>query len=178
MTAENIDRSCGTVFLVDDDEGVRKALGRLLRAHGFTVRSFDSAVAFLRTFPATRPACAVVDLRMPGMSGLTLQECLNDAGSTLPLIFITGHGDAPVADSALEGGAVAFLQKPLGEGQLLDAVGRALALHDRREARPWREGDASRSGRVHGPEGADGRRSGAERHEPPAAERVAGMAQR
>jgi FixJ family two-component response regulator len=81
---------------------------------------------------------------MPGMSGLTLQECLRDADSTLPVIFITGHGDLPDAAHALKGGAVAFIQKPFGEEQLLGAVGRALALHERRETVRTREDDARR----------------------------------
>jgi FixJ family two-component response regulator len=135
MTAVDIDDCSGTVFLVDDDEGVRKALGRLLSAHGFTVQTFDSAITFLGASPFARPACLVADLRMPGMSGLTLQECLRDADSTLPVIFISGHGEVPDAVSALEGGAIAFIQKPFGEEQLVGAVRRAIALHERREAR-------------------------------------------
>jgi len=135
MTAADIDDCSGTVFLVDDDEGVRKALGRLLSAHGFTVQTFDSAITFLRASPFARPACLVADLRMPGMSGLTLQECLRDADSTVPVIFISGHGEVPKAVSALEGGAVAFIQKPFVEEQLVGAVRRAIALHERREAR-------------------------------------------
>ncbi|WP_168788436.1 response regulator transcription factor [Paraburkholderia aromaticivorans] len=112
------------VFLVDDDERVRCALARLLRASGYLVESFDSPEAFLdRADLASVPACLVLDLQMPGMSGLEVQRNLNQL---LPIIFLTGHGGVGSSVEAMKGGALDFLPKPVCQSLLFAAVDRAL----------------------------------------------------
>ncbi len=115
-----------TVFVVDDDDAVRDALSMLIRSVGLRVKTFPDARAFLESHQPDRPGCLVLDVRMPGMSGLELQERLNGMRSALPLIFITGHGDVPIAVSAMRGGAVNFLQKPFDDQELLDSVHNSL----------------------------------------------------
>ena len=114
-----------TVFIVDDDEAVRAGLGALLTARGFDVRSFESAETFLSAPPAKANACLLLDVRMPGMSGLELQRELKGRGIALPIIMITGHGDVPMAVAALKGGAVDFLEKPFDADVLLAAIDEA-----------------------------------------------------
>ena len=115
-----------TVFLVDDDASVRKALGRLIRAAGYGVESFEDAATFLERHAAPRPqACLVLDIRMPGMSGLELQQTLDDTGRALPIVFITGYEDATGRTVTSCSGEV--LCKPLDERVLLQAIERALA---------------------------------------------------
>jgi two-component system response regulator FixJ len=114
-----------TVFIVDDDEAVRAGLGALLTARGFDVRSFASAGAFLAAQPSSANACLLLDVRMPGMSGLELQRELKGRGIALPVIMITGHGDVPMAVAALKGGAVDFLEKPFDANMLLAAIDEA-----------------------------------------------------
>ena len=121
-----------TVVVVDDDEAVRAALGLLLQTVGLTTRSFASAGEFLANWDLQAPGCLVLDVRMPGMSGLELQEQLNLRGALLPVIFITGHGDVPMAVEAMQQGAFDFLQKPFRDQDLLDRIQRALA-HDREQ---------------------------------------------
>ncbi|HYB11018.1 MAG TPA: response regulator [Alphaproteobacteria bacterium] len=114
-----------TVFVVDDDEGVRKALSFLLRTAGYTVDTFASAVDFLSQYDPARRGCVVLDVRMPRMTGLQMQQQLNSRGWRIPTIFITGHGSIPIAIDALRAGAFEFLEKPLREDHLLESVERA-----------------------------------------------------
>jgi FixJ family two-component response regulator len=117
----------GKVFLVDDDASVRKALTRLLRATGHVVESYPSATAFLSQARIEGPACVVVDLRLPGLSGLELQQELQRRGQDLPLVFISGDADVPSSVRAMKDGALDFLEKPLRKEDLLASVARALA---------------------------------------------------
>ena len=133
----------GLVYVVDDDEAVRDSMRWLLEANGFQVSSFASAEEFLARLPDPEPiACLLLDVRMPGMSGLELHEELVRRGSALPLIFITGHGDVPMAVSRMKKGAHDFLEKPFSDAQLRQLVTECLAraeaahrdLRDDREA--------------------------------------------
>jgi FixJ family two-component response regulator len=121
-----MNKSVPTVFVVDDDAPVRDALKLLLRSVGHRVEAFASAQEFLDAYHDDRPGCLVLDVRMPGMSGLELQERLNERHAILPIIFITGHGDVPMAVEALQAGALDFLQKPFRDQELLDRIARAL----------------------------------------------------
>lgn len=114
------------VFVVDDDAPVRRALSRLIRSVGLEAMTFPSAQAFLAFTPPDRPACLVLDVRLPGPSGLDLQSALSRAGRDVPIVFITGHGTVPTSVRAMKGGAVDFLQKPFNDQELLDCVQRAL----------------------------------------------------
>ena len=115
-----------TVFIVDDDVAVRDALKFLLRSVGHPVEAFASATEFLDAYGDDRPGCLVLDIRMPGMSGLELQEQLVARRSILPIIFITGHGDVPMAVEAMQAGAMDFIQKPFRDQDLLDRINQAL----------------------------------------------------
>jgi FixJ family two-component response regulator len=115
-----------TVFVVDDDAGVRKALARLIRSAGMTARAFPTAEAFLSESHVEPASCLVLDVRLPGLNGLQLQEALNRKGYPLAIIFITGHGDVPMSVRAMKAGAVDFLQKPFEDSDLLDAISRAI----------------------------------------------------
>lgn len=114
------------VYVVDDDPSVRRALSRLIRSVGLEAVTFPSAQAFLAYTPPDRPACLVLDVRLPGPSGLDLQSALSEAGRDVPIVFITGHGTVPTSVRAMKGGAVDFLQKPFNDQELLDSVQRAL----------------------------------------------------
>jgi FixJ family two-component response regulator len=114
------------VFVVDDDASVRAALDSLFRSVNLVVRSFGSAQEFLSEAPTDGPACVVLDVRLPGMSGLDLQRQLAERDPTLPVIIITGHGDIPMTVRAMRAGAVEFLPKPFRDQDLLDAVQQAL----------------------------------------------------
>ena len=116
------------VFLVDDDEHLLRALGRLLRQHGFATAAFASAEAFLREQDASQPGCLVLDVNLPGLDGLALQRRLTERGSSRPIVFLTGHGDIPASVQAIKAGAVDFLTKPVAGETLLAAVREALAL--------------------------------------------------
>jgi FixJ family two-component response regulator len=116
-----------TVFLVDDDAGVLKALARLLRANGYDVRSFTSAEEFLQHHDAAIAGCAVFDVSMPGLDGLALQQVFTAGGNRRPVIFLTGKGDIPQSVRAMKAGAIDFLTKPVGDRVLLDAIARAQA---------------------------------------------------
>lgn len=117
-----------SVFLVDDDASVRKALTRLIRSAGYEVQSFASARDFLDSGPRSEgSACLVLDVRMPGLSGMDLQRELQRAKAILPIIFITGHGDIPTSVKAMKEGAVDFLQKPVKDKDLLKAIEQSLA---------------------------------------------------
>jgi two-component system, LuxR family, response regulator FixJ len=115
-----------TIFVVDDDAAVRDALKLLLRSVGQAVETFGSAQEFLDAYGEDRPGCLVLDIRMPGMSGLELQQKLNEKHSILPIIFITGHGDVPMAVEAMQAGAVDFIQKPFRDQDLIDRINQAL----------------------------------------------------
>ncbi len=115
-----------TVFLIDDDEGVRDGLKFLMESVDLSVEVFDSATGFLEVFDSKRAGCLVLDVRMPGLSGLDLQQRLTARGCRIPIIIITGHGDVPMCVRAFEGGAFAFLEKPVNHQQLLDYVQRAI----------------------------------------------------
>jgi FixJ family two-component response regulator len=112
-----------TIFVVDDDAGVARAIARLLRADGWRVKTFGSAEAFLAADYAT-PGCLVLDVDLPGLDGLALQQRLRDAGQTLPIVFLTGHGDIPMSVRAIKAGAADFLTKPV-QGDALNAAIRA-----------------------------------------------------
>jgi FixJ family two-component response regulator len=117
-----------TVFLIDDDPSVRRALGRLIKSAGYPVQSFASAREFIDASPAADgPACLVLDLRLPGLSGIDLQRELQRLQVVLPIIFITGHGDIPTTVKAMKAGAVDFLAKPVRDVDLLRAIEQALA---------------------------------------------------
>ena len=115
-----------TVFVVDDDAAVRDSLRMLLKSVGLPVEVFESGQEFLDAERDDRPGCLVLDIRMPGMSGLELQVKLNERHSILPIIFITGHGDVPMAVEAMQAGAVDFIQKPFRDQDLLDRINQAL----------------------------------------------------
>jgi FixJ family two-component response regulator len=119
-------RSAATVFVVDDEDTVRKALARLIRSAGMTARTFPTAEAFLAENHAAPASCLVLDVRLPGLNGLQLQEALNRKGYPISIIFITGHGDVPTSVRAMKAGAVDFLQKPFMGRDLLDAIRRAV----------------------------------------------------
>jgi FixJ family two-component response regulator len=114
------------VRVVDDDAGVLKSLDRLLRSAGFAVRTFPSSQDFLQQHDGTAPGCVVLDLSMPGIDGLQLQQALARAGDSCPVIFITGYGDIPSSVRAMKAGAVDFLTKPFDQKQLLAAVRTAI----------------------------------------------------
>jgi FixJ family two-component response regulator len=118
--------AAATVFVIDDDASVRRALERQLRTAGFQVETFDTAQDYVARAPQAAIACIVTDIRMPGMSGLDLQDSLAQAGGALPMVFITGHGDIPTTVRAMKSGAVNFLPKPFAERDILAAVTEAL----------------------------------------------------
>ena len=116
-----------TVVVVDDDEAVRASLQLLMKSVGLSVETHGSAAEFLAAYHQAQPGCLVLDVRMPGISGLELQEQLNLKGAIIPVIFVTGHGDVPMAVEAMQHGAFDFLQKPFRDQDLLDRIQRALA---------------------------------------------------
>jgi FixJ family two-component response regulator len=117
-----------TVYIVDDDEAVRESLDLLLESVDQHCTSFASANDFLEAFDIDMSGCLVLDIRMPGMNGMELQRKLNELHSILPIIFVTGHGDVPMAVEAMQHGAVDFIQKPYREQDLLDKINQALQL--------------------------------------------------
>src|SRR5580700_5088234 len=122
-----------TVLVVDDDPGLRESVGRLLRSLGLEAQLFGSIAEFLNSDPPDGPACLVLDVRLPGKSGLDLQRELAAANREVPIIFITGHGDIPMTVQAMKGGAIEFLTKPFRDQDLLDAIQLGLARdRDRR----------------------------------------------
>jgi FixJ family two-component response regulator len=114
------------IMVVDDDSGVRNALRSLLKSVGLESALYASAQEFLTAFQPAQPGCLVLDIRMPGMSGLELQQQLNLSGAVIPVIFMTGHGDIPMAVEAMQHGAFDFLQKPFRDQDLLDRIQRAI----------------------------------------------------
>jgi two-component system, LuxR family, response regulator FixJ len=117
-----------TVFIVDDDAAVLHSLSVLVEEVGLHPETFASAQAFLDTYDPARPGCLVLDVRMPGISGLDLQGLLKDRQAEIPIVMISGHGDIPMAVQAVRGGAVDFLEKPFRDQEFLDAVQRAVEL--------------------------------------------------
>jgi FixJ family two-component response regulator len=115
-----------TVYVVDDDPSVRSALENLISSHGLRVETFPAAQEFLRACPENAAGCLVLDVQMPGLSGLDLQRELKEAGIHLPVIFITGHGDIPTTVRAMKAGAAEFLTKPFGEQELLNAISQSV----------------------------------------------------
>ena len=125
-----VDEASGaaTIYVVDDDDGMRRALSLLLTTVGYKTAAFASPKEFLEKFQRDTAGCLVLDIRMPGMSGLELQQHLNRMGAMLPVIFITGHGDVPMAVQAMKEGAFEFVQKPFRDQDLLDRINHALEL--------------------------------------------------
>jgi FixJ family two-component response regulator len=117
-----------TVFIIDDDAGVREAIQGLLQSVGLRSESFASPQEFLASWHSNGPSCLVLDVRLPGVSGLDVQHHLAEAGVHVPVIFLTGHGDIPMSVKAMKSGAVEFLTKPFREQDLLDAIQQALDL--------------------------------------------------
>jgi two-component system response regulator FixJ len=129
-----------TVFVVDDEEAVRDSLRWLIESVGIPVRAYTTAAEFLRDYDPAQPGCLVLDVRMPGMSGLDLQEELARRGAELPTIVITAHAEVPMAVRAVKAGAVDFIQKPFSDQLLLDRVRQALEIDRQdRETRQRRE---------------------------------------
>ena len=124
MNSDNTQDS--TVFVVDDDQSIRHAMGLLLKSVGLEHETFESADDFLTRHNGSENGCLVLDIRMPGLGGLELQDKLIEMNSTLPIIFITGHGDIPMAVEAMQKGAVDFIQKPFRDQELLDRISEAL----------------------------------------------------
>lgn len=120
-----------TVFLVDDDAAVRQGLRFMLRAAGYCVEALPSARSFLDTYDPRRGGCLLLDVQMPQISGLELQQRLNVCGWRIPVIFITGHGTVPLAIAAMKAGAFDFIEKPLREDSLLESIERALHWNNR-----------------------------------------------
>ncbi len=123
-----------TVYIVDDDQAIRHAMELLMRSVGLDYEIFHSGDDFLASHSNDWAGCLVLDIRMPGLGGLELQEKLNELGSTLPIIFITGHGDVPMAVEAMQKGAVDFIQKPFRDQELLDQISEALKTDQQRRS--------------------------------------------
>jgi two-component system response regulator FixJ len=128
-----------TVYIVDDDAAVRDSMAQLLAMHGYETRQFADAAGYLDEAERLPRGCLLLDIRMPGMSGMDLQDELRRRGRDEPIVFVTGHGDIALAVKAMKAGATDFLQKPCGEDELIDAVRDALA--GRRHAHPAGEVD-------------------------------------
>ncbi len=134
------------VYLVDDDDAVRDSLGMLFKSIGLKHEAYGSALDFLQRYDRSRHSCLVADIRMPGLSGLELQQRLNEQGAEIPIVFITGHGDVPMAVTAMKSGAVDFVQKPFRDQDLIDRINKALELD--RERRKGRAEEDEIRGRI------------------------------
>ena len=132
------------VYIVDDEETVRRSLSRLVRAAGLNAQTFTSAQAFLDHGVGEHPACLILDVRLPGLSGLDLQTVLGDRQRTVPIIFITARGNIPMSVQAMKGGALDFLRKPVEADVLLDAIHRALGRSREAMARDARQSEVAR----------------------------------
>ena len=126
MSKSVTDNITDKVFVIDDDESIREALKSLIRSVGLSVETFASAQEFLQSPRPDVPSCLILDVRMPGLSGLDLQRDLTEANIHIPIIFITGHGDIPMSVQAMKAGAIEFLTKPFRDQDLLDAIQQAL----------------------------------------------------
>ena len=133
----------GTVFIVDDDAAVRRALAAILEGEGFTVRPFESAEEFLDTCESQASGCILLDLRLQGMDGLQAQDAIAARGITLPVIFLTGHGDIPKSVRAMKAGAIDFLQKPVAADTLLARVYSALRIDETRRGERQKKDQAN-----------------------------------
>lgn len=131
------------IYVVDDDEAMRDSMTWLLEGEGYDVARYDSAESYLQAWRDDMRGCLILDVRMPEMSGLELQEKLDSLGSQLPVIFVTGHGDVPMAVSALQRGACDFIEKPFHNEDLLSRIVRALELDCQLSARRQRNGAIS-----------------------------------
>jgi FixJ family two-component response regulator len=129
------------VYIVDDDNGMRTSLAWLLESVGVKSAGFANANEFLGAFDPSVPACLVLDVRMPEQSGFDVQAELNRQGATLPIIFVSGHGDIPMSVRALQNGAIDFVEKPYNSQQMLDRVQRALKLATQRHAANQKQRD-------------------------------------
>jgi len=127
------------VYIVDDDNGMRTSLAWLLESVGIRSQGFVSAADFLNAFDVNVPACLVLDVRMPEASGFDVQDALNRRGATLPIIFVSGHGDIPMSVRALQQGAIDFVEKPYNSQQMLERVQRALKLASQRHVKDMRQ---------------------------------------
>ncbi len=135
--------STPTVFLTDDDPAIRDAVGLLLRTSGLAVETFSNAVDFLESDAVQRPGCLLLDVRMPGMSGLDLQKRLQEMNCRMPIIFMTGHGDVPMAIRAMKAGAFDFVEKPFHAQALLDRLHEALAFDAQERRRQTRRSEVA-----------------------------------
>src|SRR5713101_5847523 len=144
-----------TVFVVDDDASVREALGGLVRSAGLSVATYATAQEFLAGPRAEGPSCLVLDVQLPGLSGLDLQQELAKAEVQIPIIFLTGHGDIPMSVRAIKAGALEFLTKPVDDEALLEAIQRGIAQDQR--ARQQQTNGASHSGEERNGTSAAGR---------------------
>ncbi|NKC00054.1 MAG: response regulator [Pseudomonadales bacterium] len=141
---DNLVETVDTVFVVDDDESVRDSISMLLESVDIAHEAFASADEFLAAYDAGRNGCLVLDIRMPGMSGLDLQNELATRSANIPIIFITGHGDIPMAVDAMRRGAVDFIRKPFRDQELLDRIAEALTLDDERRSLSADRGEAEK----------------------------------
>jgi len=132
------------IHVVDDDEALRDSMTWMLEGNNYKVATYDSADAFLRVISPVMVGCVVLDVRMPGMSGLELFEELGRRGCTLPVVFITGHGDVPMAVSALKKGAVDFIEKPFSEADMLRLIEQCLTLERGNRDKRLQEADTVR----------------------------------
>ena len=131
-----------TVHLVDDEDSIRKSAGFMLKTSGFAVQTYASGIAFLKAVKTAAPGCILLDVRMPGMDGLEVQEVLAERGITMPVIVLTGHGDVGIAVRVMKAGAVDFLEKPFEKSALLASIGVAFSRLDKSDARSLREAEA------------------------------------
>ena len=132
-----------TVYLVDDEEAIRRSAGFMLRTSGHRVEAFESGVDLLKVARDLAPGCILLDIRMPGMDGLEVQEALNDRGITLPVVIMTGHGDITIAVRAMKAGAVDFIEKPFEKAVLMGALERAWQRLERSGQRAARAEEAA-----------------------------------
>ncbi len=130
-----------TVFVVDDDAAVRESMAWWIESHGYDVKIFESAQMFLDVYQPHMSGCIVLDVRMPGMDGLQLQNLLHERGCTLPTIFVTGHAEVPIAIAAIRSGGFDFLEKPFDDDVLLERIEQALALEAQSRDDPNRHQD-------------------------------------
>ena len=131
-----------TVFLVDDDEAIRHSASFMLRHAGFLVKTYPDGISFLEQIGDDQDGCILLDVRMPGMDGLAVQNALNQRGNNMPVIILTGHGDVPVAVEAMKGGALEFLEKPYEKQALIGAIENAFSSLDSQNADDRRSREA------------------------------------
>jgi FixJ family two-component response regulator len=132
-----------TVFVVDDDQAMRNSLKWLIESVAMQVETYDSADAFIKHYYPGRSGCLLLDVRMPGMSGLELQEYLTEHMITIPIIIITGHGDVPMAIRAMKGGAVDFIEKPFNDELLLESIRHALSLDEEQRDKQFQRAESA-----------------------------------